>query len=366
MIARGASAACRFMALAALSLALPVLAQTGTRGKLVEAEAEGKKEESPWLVVPIFSVNPKLGASLGALGGYMHYFDEKSRVSMFGVNAQYTSTGSMVAGAFGRASFDEDHQRLIAMLAGGNVKNDYSDYLGTGVPLQSDNELRAFATRYLYRVKGDWFAGVQGVYSNFYVVGEQAFDQQVLDVLGIKAFTSGGLGLNAYHDSRDNENMPTQGWLLNANNIAYREWIAGSENFDVYRADFRDFFSHGKGNVFAVRQFNQWTVDAPAAAQAPIQLRGYKMGQYTGRSMSSIEGEERWRFAQKWTATFFVGVACLYGGGKDCTAGENVFPNAGAGVQYILKAKEGIVVNLEYAAGKDGNYGLYMKMGYGF
>jgi len=29
--------------------------------------------------MPVFSINPKLGTSLGVLGGYMHYFDEKSR-----------------------------------------------------------------------------------------------------------------------------------------------------------------------------------------------------------------------------------------------------------------------------------------------
>jgi len=65
------------------------------------------------MIVPTFSISPKLGASLGALGAYLHYFDEKSQVSMFGVSAQYTSTGSIVAGAFGKTSFDEDRQRLI-------------------------------------------------------------------------------------------------------------------------------------------------------------------------------------------------------------------------------------------------------------
>ena len=35
-----------------------------------------------------------------------------------------------------------------------------------------------------------------------------------------------------------------------------------------------------------------------------------------------------------------------------CSDNENVFPMAGLGVQYILKPKEGIVVNLEYAEGE--------------
>jgi hypothetical protein len=38
----------------------------------------------------------------------------------------------------------------------------------------------------------------------------------------------------------------------------------------------------------------------------------------------------------------------------------------GAGVQYILKPKEGMVLNLEYAEGKDNSYGIYLKLGYSF
>ena len=50
----------------------------------------------------------------------------------------------------------------------------------------------------------------------------------------------------------------------------------------------------------------------------------------------------------------------------DCFDRSSAFPNIGAGIQYVLKPKEGIVMNLEYAAGKDGNYGVYMKKGYSY
>jgi hypothetical protein len=111
---------------------------------------------------------------------------------------------------------------------------------------------------------------------------------------------------------------------------------------------------------------NHFTSDAPTQTKAPVQLRGYKIGQYTGEYMSHIELEERYRFAEKFTATGFVGVACIYGDGKNCSESENLYPAAGAGVQYLLKPKEGIVLNLEYAQGKSGNYGVYLKMGYAY
>jgi outer membrane protein assembly factor BamA len=279
---------------------------------------------------------------------------------------QYTSTDSTIAGAFGKTSFDEDRQRLLAGLMYGYVKNDYADYLGTGVPLQSNGEMKSFITRYQYRVHGNWFLGVQGIYQNVAVTGETQFDDQFLNMVGVRPYKSGGAGLVAQYDSRDNENSPTQGWLLNLNNMAYRESLGGEQDFDVVRADIRYYMPHGNRNVLAVRMLNHFTSDAPTQTKAPVQLRGYKIGQYTGEYMSHIELEERYRFAEKFTATGFVGVACIYGDGKNCSESENLYPAAGAGVQYLLKPKEGIVLNLEYAQGKSGNYGVYLKMGYAY
>ena len=343
-----------------------ILASVALATASLSAVAQAPEERSPWLVIPVFQSNPKLGTSVGALAGYLHYFDEKSRPSIFAVMGQYTSTDSIVAGMQARTSFDEDRQRVIAGMMYGYVKNDYNDYLGTGVPLQSNAEVKGLIGRYTYRVHGNWFAGVQALYQNFGISGETAFDDMILDVLGVKPYMSGGAGLVAQYDSRDNENMPTQGWLLNLNNMAYRESLGGDDDFDVYRVDIRYFMTHGKRNVLTVRQLSHFTDNAPTQVNAPVQLRGYKIGQYNGKYMSQIEVEERWRFAEKWTATLFAGVACTYGGGRGCDDSANLYPAGGGGVQYIVKAKEGIVLNLEYAQGKAGNYGVYLKMGYAY
>jgi hypothetical protein len=82
--------------------------------------------------------------------------------------------------------------------------------------------------------------------------------------------------------------------------------------------------------------------------------------------MSSIEVEERYRFAERWTATLFGGVACLYGANRSCSESTDRFPSVGIGVQYILKPVQGFVANLEFAAGKDGNHALLFRMGYSY
>jgi hypothetical protein len=321
------------------------------------------KPTSPWLLVPLVASSPKLGTSVGAMGAYLTTFDPQSRVSIFGLSAQYTSTDSLVAAAVVRASFGADHHRVVAVTAFGRIKNDYEDYLGTGQSLKTDDDLNAVVGRYLYRVKGDWFAGGQGTAANYQVLGATAEDQIAIDTLGVQGFKSVGLGAAIMRDSRDNEDMPERGWYLNVNNVAYREALGGADSFDAYRLDAKAFRQHGGRHVLAVRQFNWLTVDAPAAAQGTVVLRGYKMGQYLSPYMSSFEVEERLRFGRRFGATVFGGLAILYGD-SPVVAERDYYPMGGAGLQFILKPDKRMLANLEYAVGVEDNYGVYLKFGY--
>jgi len=331
---------------------------------IAEEASPEEQQESPWLLIPTFTSNPKLGTSFGAMGGYLHKFDPRSQLSIFGVTAQYSSTDSLVASAVARVSFGEDQHRIMGVVAGGEIKNDYDDYLGSGMPLKSQDDIRAVIARYLYRVGGDWFMGAQTVVTNYQIVGQSSLDEEALSILGLTGFESGGIGAIVYHDSRDVQDAPQRGWLLNINNVAYREQIAGDDDFDVYRLDYRQYWAHGDRHVFAIRQSNQWTVNAPPSAYAPVLLRGYTMGEYLGRNMSSLEMEERYGFARRWSATFFAGAACLYGDGLECSDSENAYTMVGVGLQYLLKPAQGIVANLEYAQGESGSNAVIFKMGY--
>ena len=84
--------------------------------------AAAEESRSPWLLVPVFSSSPKLGTALGGLGAYMHTFDADSRVSLFGMSYQYTSTHSQIASAFARTSFGADHHRIVASRCSGTSR----------------------------------------------------------------------------------------------------------------------------------------------------------------------------------------------------------------------------------------------------
>ena len=250
------------------------------------------------MLVPLVSSSPKLGTSFGALAAYTRTFDPDSRLSLFGLIYQYTSTHSSIGSVFARTSFGADHHRVVGVAALGNIKNDYEDYLGTGQPLKTNDDLKAVFARYLYRAAGDWFIGAQGNAANYQVLGATAEDDLALETLGIRGFASAAVGAVVMHDSRDNDDMPSRGWYLNANNLAYREALGGSASYDAYRLDLKLFLPHGGGHVLAFRQFNWITDDAPTVAQAAVILRGYKIGEYLAPYMSSFEAEERFSFGR--------------------------------------------------------------------
>jgi len=349
------------MVLAAVALSASAYAQQPPADG--SAQPEAKDTPSPWLVAPLFSSSPKLGTAGGGLGAYLHVFDPASRVSLFGAMYQYTSTHSQVGSAFARTSFGADHHRIVALAVFGEIKNNYDDYLGTGQPLKTEDTLKAFVSRYLFRAKGNWFIGAQGSAANVQVLGATAEDSLVLETLGVRGFASAALGAVVMHDSRDNEDMPAKGWFMNVNNLAYREALGGASSFDAYRVDLRTFWNHGNGHVLALRQFNWLTSDAPSAAQGTVILRGYKQGQYLSPYMSSLEVEERLAFNSRWGATLFGGAAKLYGEAP-VPLDRSLYPTVGAGVHFVLKPAQRMLVNLEFAQGISDNRGVYLKLGY--
>ena len=351
--------------LAVLACSGSALAQQAPPDAPSQQTAPPDEPPSPWLLAPLFSSSPKLGTAGGGLGAYMHTFDPGSRVSLFGVTYEYTSTHSQIAVAFARTSMGGDHHRIMAVTVLGHIKNDYEDYLGTGQPLKTDDDLKSVAARYLFRVNGDWFIGAQGNAANYQVFGATVEDDLVLETLGVRGFKSAAIGASIMHDSRDSEDMPLKGWLLNVNNLAYREALGGASSFDALRADFRSFWKHGGGHVLAVRQYNWLTSDAPAGALASVILRGYKFGEYLAPYMSSFEAEERLAFNTRWGATLFAGVATLYGEAP-VPLDRSAYPNVGGGLHFVLKPAQRMLVNLEYAQGVGNNRGVYMKLGYGW
>jgi len=258
------------------------------------------KSESPWLVTPLVSSAPKFGTSLGALGAYLKKFDDNSPTSMFGTAVSYSNTESAFIAVIANTYFDNDKQRLVAGAIGGEINNEYSDFLGTGYTVKTTDNIHAVFVRYLYRVSNNWFLGPQVLSTNYAISGNDWFSQELLARIGLTGFDSNGIGLVAQRDTRDNQNSPAKGSFLNMNNIAYRESFGGDYSFDAYALSFRKYFPHGMGHVLAARIDGRWTDDAPVGGYSSVRLRGYTFGQYLAPNATLLEVEERYHIKGRW------------------------------------------------------------------
>ena len=79
--------------------------------------------------------------------------------------------------------------------------------------------------------------------------------------------------------------------------------------------------------------------------------------------MSSLEVEERLAFSARWGATLFGGPAGLYGEAP-VPLDRSLYPTFGAGLHFVLKPVQRMIVNLEFPPGTADNRGVYLKLGY--
>ncbi|MEH6649018.1 MAG: hypothetical protein V7707_03210 [Motiliproteus sp.] len=338
-------------------------AKTTTSATIPTAD---EQPESPWLATPTISSDPKSGSSVGALGAYIHNFDKVSPASMFGVVGSYSNTDSYKYGAFARTYFDADDQRLMAMAFKGKIINDYQDFLGIGLPLQSTDSIEVIALRYQHRLEGHWYLGPQLVSTHYDIAGGDSESQEILDELGLEGFDSNGLGIALAYDSRDNQNSASSGVALDLNNVAYRKSFGGDVSFDAYTGKVSTYRQHGNGHVLAMRTEGRWTNDAPNSGYSSVSLRGYSRGQFLAPHMTMVEAEERYKLADKWTWNAFGGLACLYGNGLSCSSSDNLYPSIGSGISYTVKPEQKMVIRADIAIGKGESQGFYLQFGQPF
>jgi hypothetical protein len=204
------------------------------------------------------------------------------------------------------------------------------------------------------------------VSTDYAVLADDALSGAIIDLIGLNGHKSNGLGLAVNHDTRDNQNSPASGSSFEFDNIAYRKSFGGDVSFDAYTAIYKTFFAHGNGHVAALQGKGRWTHNAPTSGYSSIELRGYTRGEYLAQHMTLFEVDERIKLSERWGGTLSAGVAWLYGDEEGREADSDIFPSAGAGITFIIKQKEKMVIRAEYAVGKSDNSAFYLKFGQPF
>ena len=143
--------------------------------------------ESPWLLTPTVSADPKLGTTIGAVAGYIRAFDEKSSPSLMTSFVTYSDTDSYVGGLFGDMYFDADKHRVLTGYINGKIRNEYDDFLGSGESAKTEDNMESFFLRYQHQVKGEWYIGGELIMSDNRI-GAQGIIELNLEKIGQKGF----------------------------------------------------------------------------------------------------------------------------------------------------------------------------------
>ncbi|MEP4147720.1 MAG: hypothetical protein ABJL54_10885 [Halioglobus sp.] len=337
----------------------------GSDQSQTEAVNDSEQSESPWLISPTVSADPKLGTTLGAVFGYIQAFDPESTPSLMTSFVTYSDTDSYVGGLFGDLYFDGDKHRVKAGYINGKIRNEYDDFLGTGTRFKTEDNINSFFFRYLHRLSGDWYLGGQFIVSD-YVIGADGIFDSILEQVGLTGFNSNGIGLVGELDSRDEPRDPHAGNHFVVHNVAYRESLGGEESFDAYQANYSNYWGFGDGHVLATNLRGRWTHDAPLGGYSSLNMRGYTRGNYLAEHYSHVNLDARFHVYERWGASLFGGVGCLYDKVSSCNDSEALYPMVGAGIIFDLKPDAGIVLRLEYARGESDNEAYYLSLGHPF
>ena len=335
---------------------------------------EAKK---PWLITPTLSADPKLGANVGGLVAYVKKLDAESTSSMFGLSVSYSDTDSSTGALFGQLYWGQDTRRMTLLAATAEVNNEYDDFLNLVSAVETQDSVHSFAARYMQQFRpGGWFAGIQGVSTN-YTVGADDSLQGVIDQIGLSGFDATGLGLILQHDTMDNQRDPGAGHLFTLHNIAYRKTFGGESSFDVGLLDLSWYHSLGKAwskrtaraPVIAVQLTARVTDDAPPSGFSSVTLPSYTRGNYLSQHYSHLLVDGRFPITKKFGLVAFGGVGCQFGVdilNRDVSCDDALFPAIGAGVSYMLKEEASVLIRLEFAKGKSDNEAVYLRFGHSF
>ncbi len=169
-------------------------------------------------------------------------------------------------------------------------------------------------------------------------------------------------------DTRDHEQFPRNGWLVNGRAMFYRESAGGDFDAETFKISVNHYRPMREQDVLALRATVRSTGgEAPffllSTFGGSTDLRGYPSGRYRDRMMYALQSEYRWQFNDRWIFTGFAGFGEVADNFGDF--GENFLPAAGIGARFVLSKKHRVGLSVDIAVGKDGTE-FYFGVGEAF
>jgi hypothetical protein len=319
------------------------------------------------LPVPSFGYAPETKTYVGAVALFTLdlYQDSLTRVSNAKAEFNYTWRRQVILETGWNYFFEREQYYSQGLIH----YSKYPDfYYGVGEATTDSQETRYESKRIiadinaLKRVGNKVFAGPKIVYKNYYSLST--------NIINADARLSDGdvlrVGFTVLKDTRDN--------LLNAWSGTYLELSNTYSLYDKRYAklhlDLRKYEQLHKRVVAAGRLYNEFTFGTPhfydyAIIGGDKFTRGFFYGRFREKNFSTLQAELRANVIWRLGVAVFGGATKLYPELNQFSF-NNIKPNYGAGIRFLIDRKSNINLRFDYAQGSDGQDGFYVAFGESF
>jgi len=326
------------------------------------------------VVAPIPGRSPQMGWTLTLGSGYfLESRNEDSEVapSLLGGFAMVAENGSYAYGGGANLHLLDDKLRVQAGAGYMDIRykfygiGDNDNRLGIGIDILQEAPI--YYAGASWRVWNKLYVGLGYLGGNvetrirLNLPIPPPFDPSLkLDI--------GAYSIPIQFDTRDHEQFPRKGWLVNGRAMFYRKSAGGDFDAEIFKISVNHYRPMGEQNVLALRAYLRSTSgNAPffllSTFGGSTDLRGYPSGRYRDRMMYALQSEYRWQFKDRWIFTGFAGFGEVAANIGDF--GKNFLPAAGIGARFVVSQKHRVGLSADIAVGKDGTE-FYFGVGEAF
>lgn len=340
----------------------------------IAVKAAGQNENSAYKVsilpLPTIGYSPETSTYLGAvtLFTFRDTHDFLTRTSNAKIKFTYTWNKQVIIESDWNYFFPEEKWFTRGILH----YSKYPDlYYGIGFNTPDEGEEIFQSNRHIFdvdllrQIQKNWFFGSGINYNNYSNVENQSDNISYPELEN-----ESNLGLKAIllSDSRNNILSPSEG--------KYFEFI-NSFNFSssfYYKTllDYRRYFEWGELNkhVLAGRLYHSSIIGTPPFYDFNMIggdqfTRGYYLGRFRDKNFSTLQIEYRSSFLWRFGLAAFGGVSMIADRFQNID-NENIKPNAGVGLRFLIDKNESTSLRIDYAIGVQNQSGFYISFGESF
>jgi len=327
------------------------------------------------VIAPVPGYSPQLGWMLSGLAGYFMDMDKnnpETKPSIIGVFGMISENDSYAYGAGTYLHLFGDEVRVKAGVGYGDINYRYygTGYIlnQSGVSVQVRQKMPLYFVSTTYRVWNQLYMGIGFLGGNVETGIDVRYEGPPLFFDPTLNLDVAALEIPLQFDTRDHEQFPRNGWLINGRALLYRDELGSDVDTETFMVNFNKYIPIRKRDVLALRLYLRGTGDdAPFFLKSTFggrtDLRGYEAGRYRDRMMYATQAEYRWQYSDRWIFTGFAGFGEV--AEQFSEMGEETLPAAGVGIRFVISKKHNVGLAADAATGIDGNE-FYFGVGQAF